>query len=169
MTGTTKTARKHILFIGRKNVGKARLAQALIGEDPNVVSSISPHSGAPRPKSSRLFPYDLEIHINAVDLEELCDDFHNDLNQEGEIFNEADFIIVVLDGREHLTFAEIELFLCIKKMSIPFLVAVNKIEYGVDSILLSELKSLNAMHFEISCKENVGIDDLKLKMIRMMP
>jgi len=59
--------------------------------------------------------------------------------------------------------------LCLKKLLIPYLVAVNKIEYGVNPILLSELKSLNAMHFEISCKENVGIDGLKLKMIRMMP
>ena len=169
MISTINTAEKHILFIGRKNVGKEKLAKALIGQDLNVVSSISDQTYSPLPGSSKLFPYNLKIHIDAVDIENLCDQNINVFDRKFEIFNEVDFIILVLDGREYLSLNEIELFLCLKKMSIPYLVAVNKIEYGVNPILLSELKSVNAMHFEISCKENVGIDGLKSKMIRMMP
>ncbi len=169
MISTIQIAQKHVLFLGRKNVGKEKLAYALIGQDPNVVSSVSDDSNTPLPKSSKLFPYNLEIHIDAVDIEDLCNQQQDGFDQELKIFKDVDFIILVLDGREYLSLNEIELFLCLKKLLIPYLVAVNKIEYGVNPILLSELKSLNAMHFEISCKENVGIDGLKLKMIRMMP
>lgn len=163
------TTEKHVLFIGRKNVGKEKLATALIGDDPNVISKISDPSDSFLPKSSKLFPYNLEVHIDAVDIEDLFDQEHDDIIKDTEFINDADFIIVLLDGREHLSLQEIELFLCLKKKPNPYLVAVNKIEFGVNPILLLELKSFNAMHFEISCKENVGIDDLKLKMIRMMP
>ncbi|HVO75399.1 MAG TPA: hypothetical protein VMT35_15325, partial [Ignavibacteriaceae bacterium] len=55
------------------------------------------------------------------------------------------------------------------QISLSFLVAVNKIEFGVNPALLDELKILKVTHFEISCAENVGIDLLKSKITRLLP
>jgi len=46
---------------------------------------------------------------------------------------------------------------------------VNKIEFGVNPVLLKELKELRLTHFEVSCKEKAGLDELKRRMIRMLP
>jgi [FeFe] hydrogenase H-cluster maturation GTPase HydF len=48
-------------------------------------------------------------------------------------------------------------------------VVVNKIEFGVNPVLLKELKELRLTHFEVSCKEKAGLDELKRRIIRMLP
>ncbi len=64
---------------------------------------------------------------------------------------------------------ELELFAYLDKLQINYIVAVNKIEFGVNPELLDELKELRIVHFEVSCKEKAGIDELKRKMIRLLP
>lgn len=64
---------------------------------------------------------------------------------------------------------ELELIDYLNKINLSFIIAVNKIEFGVNTLLLTEIKEMRLTHFEISCKENAGIDDLKLKIIRMLP
>ena len=49
------------------------------------------------------------------------------------------------------------------------MIVVNKIEFGVNTELLVELKDLRIIHFEVSCKEKAGIEELKRKIIRQLP
>ena len=78
-------------------------------------------------------------------------------------------LLVVLDARETLQSKELELFAYLDKLQINYIVAVNKIEFGVNSFLLEELKELRMTHFEVSCKEKAGIEELKRRMIRLLP
>ena len=166
MISQVQTDKKHITFIGRKKVGKSKLANAFIGQDSRIISSISDTASSPIKQTSKLFPYGVDIYIDAYDIEDICCD---EKNEKFGILQNSDFVIVVLDGRDTLTYNEIQLFKYLEKTSIPHLVAVNKIEFGVNESLLVELKALKVVHFEISCTENVGIDSLKLKLIRMLP
>ncbi len=169
MISQTQTDKKHITFIGRKKVGKSKLANAFIGEDSGIFSAFTDKSSGPIQQSSRLFPYGLEVYIDAIDIEELYSCGNGSLDSEFHVLKESDFIIVVLEGKSILTLEETELFMYLKKNAIPYLVAVNKIENGVNEDLIEELRSFKAMHFEISCTEKVGIDSLKLKLIRLLP
>ena len=77
--------------------------------------------------------------------------------------------MVVLDAREILQSKELELFAYLDKLQINYIIVVNKIEFGVNPVLLEELKELRMTHFEVSCKEKAGIEDLKRSMIRHLP
>ncbi|MGE5437447.1 MAG: [FeFe] hydrogenase H-cluster maturation GTPase HydF, partial [Syntrophothermus sp.] len=50
-----------------------------------------------------------------------------------------------------------------------YILAVNKIELGVNPLLLEDIKDFNTVHYEISVKEKVGIDELRTKIIRALP
>ena len=49
------------------------------------------------------------------------------------------------------------------------LVAINKIEFGTNPHLLTELDALEIVYFEISCKENAGIESLRKNLVHMLP
>ena len=78
-------------------------------------------------------------------------------------------MIFVLDAREELDRSETELISALQKSRVPFLIAVNKIEYGTNFYLLSELDALEVTYFELSCKENAGIENFRKKLIHMLP
>jgi [FeFe] hydrogenase H-cluster maturation GTPase HydF len=61
------------------------------------------------------------------------------------------------------------LFSYLDKLQISYIIVVNKIEFGVNPVLLEELKELRMTHFEVSCKEKAGIEELKRRMIRLLP
>ncbi|MBT8386841.1 MAG: [FeFe] hydrogenase H-cluster maturation GTPase HydF, partial [Ignavibacteria bacterium] len=46
---------------------------------------------------------------------------------------------------------------------------VNKIEFGVNPELLRDLKNINVTHFEVSCKEQIGFETLKVEIICALP
>jgi hypothetical protein len=48
-------------------------------------------------------------------------------------------------------------------------VAVNKIEFGTNPHLLSELDALEVTYFELSCIENAGIESFRKSLIHMLP
>jgi GTP-binding protein EngB required for normal cell division len=168
MVNLIQTDVKRILFVGRKEVGKSKLALAFTCCEGAAEDSALMQGDKKCDKIYKLVPYELSVKIQLLDLEHLCND-NGGFDEDNNWLENVDFIIVVLDGRETLSIDEVELFLCLKKLSRPYLAAVNKIEYGVNSMLLNELSALNIFNFEISCKEKVGIENLKSKMIRMMP
>ena len=163
MISSAKSERKRIVFIGRKKVGKSSLVNAFCGQDVCVVGEDTETTTTLVEKAMDLPPYG---HVLLVDT--IAVDYLNDLKQI-EAISSADFVIVVLDAREKLSPEERNIFYNLKNKAIPFVAAVNKIEYGINSELINVLRVLNIVHFEISCKEKVGIDALKSLITRHLP
>ena len=169
MNSVPKSERKHIVFIGKRNVGKSTLVNAFIGQDLCIVSDVAGTTTDPVKKSMELLPYGPIVLVDTAGIDDVGELGKKRINKTIKAITTADFAIVVLDARERLSPEEFELFKYLQKISIPYIIAVNKIEYGVNPLLLSEIKWLDAIHFEISCAENVGIDVLKTKVIRALP
>ena len=169
MNNVPKSERKHIVFIGKRNVGKSTLVNAFIGQDLCIVSDVAGTTTDPVKKSMELLPYGPIVLVDTAGIDDVGELGKKRINKTIKAITTADFAIVVLDARERLSPEEFELFKYLQKISIPYIIAVNKIEYGVNPLLLSEIKWLDAIHFEISCAENVGIDVLKTKVIRALP
>lgn len=169
MNSIPKSERKHIVLIGRKNVGKSSLMNALLGLNMCIVSETPGTTLDPVKKSVELPPYGSVVLVDTAGIEDIGELGERRLNKTLKALAAADFAVIVLDGRERLSREEKELFLHLNKISLSFLVAVNKIEFGVNPALLDELKILKVTHFEISCAENVGIDLLKSKITRLLP
>jgi len=169
LDGGPKSERKHIVLIGRRNVGKSSLMNALLDQDTCIVSEAPGTTTDPLKKSMELPPYGPVVLVDTAGIDDIGELGEKRLSKTLKALASADFAIIVLDGRERLSKEEKELFLHLNKISLSFLVAVNKIEFGVNPSLLDELKILKVTHFEISCAENVGIDLLKTKITRLLP
>ncbi len=162
-------SKKQIVFTGRRNVGKSSLVNVFLGQDLSIVSDIPGTTTDPVRKSMELLPYGPVLLTDTAGIDD-----HGELGQKRisktvKAISGADFAVVVLDATQTLSTEEYELLNYLDKISVPFVIAANKIELGINPQLLEEIKSIGAVHYEISCKLGVGIDTLKRKVIRMLP
>lgn len=158
----------HIAIVGRKNVGKSLLINRIVSHELFIVNDIPERTSEPLSKVVELLPYGPVVIIDTAGIDN--DEFNNSkINKTMKAISYADFAILVLDAREELDKAETELITYLRKIDVPFLIVVNKIEFGVNPQLLIELEALEVTHFEVSCKENVGIENFKKKLIHLLP
>ena len=163
------SSRPHIAIVGRRNVGKSSLVNALLGQDLSIVSEVAGTTTDPVKKAMELLPYGPVVLVDTAGIDDEGELGKQRISKTIKILSSSDFAVVVVDAREILQSKELELFAYLDKLQINYIVAVNKIEYGVNVELLDELKELRITHFEVSGKEKAGIEDLKRKMIRLLP
>lgn len=154
-----------IAILGRKNVGKSSLLNRINGggllnaklSTTDIINKEIklPHNGP-------------VVTIDINDIEDLRETREKRINRTIRILSFADFAILVLDAREQLDDSETNLITCLQKIKVPFLIAVNKVELGINPHLLTELGALKLTHFEISCKENAGIENFAKKIIHLL-
>ncbi len=169
MNSVPNSERKHIAFVGRRNVGKSSLVNSFIGQDLCIVSNVPGTTTDPVRKAMELLPYGPVLLIDTGGIDDIGELGKKRIGKTLNVISSADFVIVVLDATQEMAHEEEELIKYLRKISTPFIVAINKIEFGVNQILLEELKVLGVVHFEISCAENVGIDILKARVTRTLP
>ncbi|MGE5436577.1 MAG: GTPase, partial [Syntrophothermus sp.] len=151
--------RKHIAFIGKRNVGKSSLINALTGQDISIVSQTPGTTTDPVKKAIELLPYGPVVLVDTAGIDDVGELGQQRITKTFKIISSIDLAIVVLDARERLSTEEIELFIYLDSIKVPYILAVNKIELGVNPLLLEDIKDFNTVHYEISVKEKVGIDE----------
>lgn len=159
----------HIAIVGRQNVGKSKLIICIANQELCIVNDYPGTTIDPTSKEVELLPYGPVVIVDTAGIDNEDDFANKTINNTIKAISFADIAIVVLDARSELTKSETELISLLRKIEVPFLVAVNKVEFGINQNLLTELGALEIMHFEISCKENAGIDFLKKKLIHLLP
>jgi [FeFe] hydrogenase H-cluster maturation GTPase HydF len=161
--------KRQIVFVGRRNVGKSSLVNAFLGQELGTVSEIPGTTTEPVKKAAELLPDGPVLLIDTAGIDDYGELGQKMISRTIKAISSADFAIVVIDGTRTLTTEEYEIFNYLYKISVPFVIAANKIELGINPDLLEEIKLLGATHYEISCKVGVGIDTLIRKVIRMLP
>ena len=169
MKKASDSSRLHIAIVGRRNVGKSLLVNTLLGQDVSIVSEIAGTTIKSIMNKFELSPYGPVVIVDTAGIDDEGELGRKRLTETVKVLSSSDFALVVIDAREILQSKELELFAYLDKLQINYIVAVNKIEFGVNPELLDELKELRITYFEISCKEKAGIEDLKRKMIRLLP
>jgi [FeFe] hydrogenase H-cluster maturation GTPase HydF len=162
-------SKKQIVFAGRRNVGKSSLVNVFLGQDLSIVSETPGTTTDPVRKSMELLPYGPVMLTDTAGIDDYGELGQKRISKTIKSISGADFAVVVVDATQTLSTEEYELLNYLDKISVPFVIAANKIELGISPDLLEEIKLLNAIHYEISCKLGVGIDTLKRKVIRMLP
>lgn len=168
MTASHKAGKKRIVFVGKRNVGKSSLINAFVGKELCTIDDRLTATREAIEIPMELPPYGSVVIVDTVPLNEIGDLRQNHLNKTISVLSTADFVVVVLDAREKLNQDDKNIFYQLKKLSVPCLAAVNKIEFGINSDLINGLRAINAIHFEVSCKEDVGIDALKARITRLL-
>jgi len=169
MVKSAKVEKLHIAIVGRRNVGKSLLLNRVVSQEHFIVNDIPGTTTDPISEVVELLPYGPVVIIDTAGIDDENDFGKKTINKTIKAISSADFAIVVLDAREELDKSETELIMYLRKLQVPFLVAVNKIEFGTNPHLLTELEALEVTYFEISCKENAGVDNFKKKLIHLLP
>jgi predicted GTPase len=160
----------HIAVIGKRRVGKSLLVDRIIHK--RISSQANPAESMEEPLSEivQLLPAGPSVFINTASIEGQDISLGQTTNKNKCIkaISKSDIVLIILDAREKLTNNETYLINFIQENQLPFLVAINKIEYGTNSDLLNELDALDVVYFEISCKENAGLESMKKKMVQLL-
>lgn len=157
-----------IAVVGRRKVGKSYLVDRIINQESSNFNQSVDSNVEPLIKSVKLLPSGPSVIMSVASIESEESQGVGKTNKCLKAIINAVFTIIVLDARQELDNSETFLITYLLEKGIPFLIAVNKIEFGTNPHLLIELDALEVVYFEISCKENAGIESMKKKIIHLL-
>ena len=160
-----------VALVGRPNVGKSSLFNALLGSDRAIVTEIA---GTTRDQIHERFTIN-DIPISLIDtagLRETTDTVESiGVERSRSTMADADIVIVMLDASEQTSNEDREILESAKDLN--YIVALNKIDKipstDVDHIVASEnshLAYLRERLTPVSAKTGEGLEDLKNSIIR---
>ena len=147
-----------VALVGRPNVGKSSLFNALLGQDRAIVTEIA---GTTRDQLHEKFTIN-NIPVALIDtagLRETSDTVEIiGVERSRRTMADADLVIIILDGSQNLTIEDKEIIEQVKDLN--YLIAVNKIDLGQNELNLNGVRTIH-----ISAKTGAGLDDLQQAII----
>lgn len=142
------------------------LVNSLFAQDVSTLPDIAGTTTGAVKTKYELLPYGPVVLVDTAGIDDEGELGKQKISETIKILSSSDFALVIVDARETLHTKELELLAYLDKLKISYVIAVNKIEFGVNPYLLKELKELRLTHFEVSSKEKAGLEELKRKIIR---
>lgn len=127
MQEAPKNLSRRVGIIGRRNVGKSSLINALVGQDIAIVSDIPGTTTDPVEKIMELAPLGPIVFIDTAGLDDSGDLGDLRIKRSRRSLHGLDAALLVID-RQNWGQEEIELVQELQKMSIPFAILRNKTE-----------------------------------------
>jgi tRNA modification GTPase len=148
-----------VALVGRPNVGKSSLFNALLGQERAIVTEIP---GTTRDQLREKFTIN-NIPISLIDtagLRETSDMVESiGVERSRRTMADADLVIVLLDGSQTLTGEDKEILLSVEGLN--FLIAINKIDLEQDKIIFNGDSEV----IKISAKTGAGLDEFQKAII----
>ena len=148
-----------VALVGRPNVGKSSLFNALLGHERAIVTEIA---GTTRDQLHERFTIN-NIPISLIDtagLRETSDTVESiGVERSKRLIADADLVVVLLDGSEKLSDEDIEVLAQVKDLT--YLIAVNKYDLEQSKIELNG----NSKVLHISAKTGENLDELQKAII----
>ena len=152
-----------VALVGRPNVGKSSLFNALLGHDRAIVTAIA---GTTRDQIHEKLTIN-NIPISLIDtagLRETSDTVESiGVERSRRTMADADLVIVLLDGTQDLTVEDEEILVQVQKL--PYLIAINKIDLNVKDSLKSKIQNPKSKIEEVSAKTGEGLNELQKAII----
>jgi len=160
-----------VAIVGRPNVGKSTLFNKIIKKRKAIVEN---YPGVTRDRNYEeaqwLGGRFLIVDTGGFDVTEEDDVLKAAREQIKMALDEADLIILLMDGREGLTPGDQEMLDMLRRSERPFLLAVNKIDSAKQEPLLAEFYSLGVEPvFQLSAEHNLGIGILLDAVMERLP
>ncbi len=128
MLETMKSERKRVTFVGRTNVGKSSLVNALLEQDLSIVSPIPGTTTDPTEKAIEILPAGPLLFTDTAGIDDCSPLGIKRVERVKKILKKTDFMVIVIAPPFDDFKYEIELLKESEKNSIPSVVVVNKID-----------------------------------------
>ncbi len=158
-----KTRKATVAIIGRPNVGKSTLFNALIGTRKAIVSDI-PHTtrdSVTEKISTENFDFWLVDTAGLSDHQER-NELEDEIQSQARVaIKNADVILFIIDGRAELTSDDLDIADQMRRSKTPTIFVVNKIDDGDETRSADFMKLGLGMPAIISAKNFYGVWDLE--------
>lgn len=152
-----------VALVGRPNVGKSSLFNALLGQERAIVTEIP---GTTRDQIHETFTIN-NIPVQLMDtagLRETIDTVETiGVERARQAMADADIVVVVIDSTTDLQAEDYEVLEATKEMD--RVIAINKTDVGWVEGMVQRLSGVNARMVQISAKELVGLDLLRESVV----
>ncbi|MEJ5229359.1 MAG: [FeFe] hydrogenase H-cluster maturation GTPase HydF [Pseudothermotoga sp.] len=158
--------RKYIAIAGRRNVGKSSLINAIANQEIAIVSDLPGTTTDPVYKTLEIQPIGPVTLIDTPGIDDKGTVGEKRVERAKRSLYRADAAILVVDSKP--SFYEQMLVEIFKELELPFLIALNKIDLGLDDLEAS-YEQFGVPVVEISAKERRNISTLLEKLAQIIP
>ncbi len=160
-----------IAIVGRPNVGKSTLFNRIVGRRKAMVDDMP---GVTRDRNyANVDRFDLPfILIDTGGFEpETNDRLLQQMREQSQLaMEEADVILFVMDGRDGLTPADVEVVEMLRRVDKPVFYLVNKIDGDRQETAIGDFYTLGVEAvFAISAEHNRGVNDMMDEVLKALP
>ncbi|HLA94219.1 MAG TPA: tRNA uridine-5-carboxymethylaminomethyl(34) synthesis GTPase MnmE [Pyrinomonadaceae bacterium] len=153
-----------VALVGRPNVGKSRLFNALLGSDRAIVTDIA---GTTRDQIHERFTIG-DIPISLIDtagLRQTTDTVEViGVERSKRTMADADLVLVLLDASEELTGEDRDIFASVDE--IDHLIVINKIDKAKDQAISNfRSQTSDSQNVSVSAKTGEGLESLKQAIV----
>lgn len=169
MKSAPKGERIIITLLGRRNVGKSSLINAIVGQEIAIVSDTPGTTTDPVDKHYELLPLGPVTFYDTPGLDD--EGYLGELRIRAtqRVLSKCDISLLVVDEMGITSYEE-DIIEELKDKAIPIIVVFNKIDIRGPKVEdISFCKENGLSYVEVSSKTGIGINDLKEEIIRIAP
>ena len=173
MNKTPKGSRLHIAIIGKRNVGKSAIINALTHQDVSIVSSHPGTTTDPVYKAMELHNLGPVVFIDTAGIDDIGAIGSERIKRTEKALEAADMTLVLITPDDEDLSLEKEWISKLKDKKTKIIIAVNKIDIAKSQDYKNKLfyfsKETNIPVFLINAKTGEGIDNLRDSLSKHAP
>ena len=168
---TPQGERTRIVLLGRCNVGKSSLINALAGQPVAIVSSVRGTTTDPVRKAMEILPIGPVLLCDTPGLDDAGDLGALRMARTQDELRQADLALVVTDPVIGVGPLEAEVIAKLRASKTPYLVVCNRADESSSEVQSSndDLNRLTAQPLNVSALTGQGIEELKAAIIKALP
>lgn len=168
MYDTPKANRLHITILGKRNVGKSSLINAITNQPLSVVSETPGTTTDPVSKAMELLPIGPVVFVDTAGIDDTGDLGELRIEKTKLALEKTDLAILAFNATDVDISYEKELYNTLKQRKIPTIGVINKIDLGKENIDVFK-NEFNIPFVEVSAKDNLNIIKFKQSIIDNAP
>lgn len=156
LNNTPSAERIHIGIFGRRNAGKSSIINAITGQDLAVVSDVAGTTTDPVGKAMELLPLGPVLITDTAGLDDEGELGELRVKKSMQTLFKTDIAVVVINAAEGESSFDRELIEKIKKLNIPYVIALNKCDITSNKAIISGKNII-----KVSARTGENIEQLK--------